>query len=144
LLGLAPIRSWASVWCVAGLNTGGVSELVTTALMRGRCCEVLGEKSRMPELSTEMFLVGLCSMLDTMLSRPMHEAIAELPLSAGARAALLGESSPQRTLLDAVCAYEQADWDLATTTIESLGLAGDDLAEAYTGSLRWTRELSTQ
>jgi c-di-GMP-related signal transduction protein len=142
LMGLAPIRSWASVWCVAGLNTGGVSELVTTALIRGRCCELLGERIREAEASSEMFLIGLCSMLDVMLERTMADAIGDLPLSPAARAALLGGTNLERTLLDGVIAYEQGEWEQATSTVEQLGLAGDDLAVAYTRSLRWARELT--
>jgi c-di-GMP-related signal transduction protein len=142
LLGLAPIRSWASVWCVAGLNTGGVSELVTTVLIRGRCCELLAQQLRNADASSEMFLVGLCSMLDAMLGRSMSEVIGDLPLSPAARGALLGEANVERTILDAVAAYEQGEWGTATTRIESLGIAGDELASAYTSSLRWARELS--
>ena len=141
LMGLAPIRSWASVWCVAGLNTGGVSELVTTVLIRGRCCELLAEKLTDAEGSSELFLVGLCSMLDAMLGQPMEEAIRELPLSAAARGALLGEPNTERTLLDAVIAYEQGEWDDATARVQALDLGGQDLAEAYTASLRWARDL---
>jgi c-di-GMP-related signal transduction protein len=142
MLGLAPVRTWASVWCVAGLNTGGISELVTTVLIRGRSCELLAEQRR-DEHSSEMFLVGLCSMLDLMLGRPMREAIADLPLSTAARQALIGEPNAQRTLLDAVITYEQAEWDTATASAETIGLRGADLAEAYTASLRWARELAT-
>lgn len=142
LMGLAPIRSWASVWCVAGLNTGGVSELVTTALIRGRCCELLAERQAREDSSSEMFLVGVCSLLDVMLGQPMEEAIRELPLSPSARGALLGEQNAERTLLDAVTAYEQGEWDLATGAADRVGLAGEDLAEAYTGSLRWARDLA--
>jgi len=143
MLGLAPVRTWASVWCVAGLNTGGISELVTTVLIRGRSCGLLAEQRR-DEHSSEMFLVGLCSMLDLMLGRPMREAIADLPLSTAARQALIGgEPNAQRTLLDAVITYEQAEWDTATASAETIGLRGADLAEAYTASLRWARELAT-
>ena len=142
LLGLAPIRSWASVWCVAGLNTGGIPELVTTVLIRGRCCELLAERLPESEHSSEMFLVGLCSMLDLMLGRPMKEAVGDLPLSQGTRNALLGEPNTPRALLDAVIAYERGDWDDATAMVESVGLAGGELARAYTNALRWARDLA--
>jgi EAL and modified HD-GYP domain-containing signal transduction protein len=142
LLGLAPIRSWASVWCVAGLNTGGIPELVTTVLIRGRCCELLAERLPESDHSAEMFLVGLCSMLDLMLGRPMKETVADLPLSQATRSALLGEPNTPRALLDAVIAYERGDWDDATTMIESAGLAGGELARAYTSALRWARDLA--
>ncbi len=142
LLGLAPIRSWASVWCLAGLNTGGVSELVTTALIRGRCCELLGEELREGDAAPDFFLIGLCSLLDVMLGQPMKDAIADLPLSPVARGALLGEQNAARALLDAVVAHEQGEWDDATSQTAGVGIDGHRLAQAYTSSLRWARELS--
>src|SRR5262249_34958001 len=43
MLGLEKIQRWASIWVLAGLNSAGISETVTVALMRARCCELLGE-----------------------------------------------------------------------------------------------------
>jgi EAL and modified HD-GYP domain-containing signal transduction protein len=41
LLGVGPIRKWASVWCLAMLNAGATSEVATIALLRARPCELL-------------------------------------------------------------------------------------------------------
>lgn len=142
LLGLAPIRSWASVWCLAGLNVGGTSELVTVALIRARCCELLAEHIVAADKVAEFFLVGLCSPLDAMLGRPMEEAIADLPLSREAEGALLGRPNNLRSLLDATMAYERGAWEEATEAAGRAGLTGPLLAKAYTGALRWARELS--
>jgi c-di-GMP-related signal transduction protein len=141
LMGLAPIRSWASVWCLAGLNTGGTSELVTVALIRARCCELLAEHLTGAQNVAEFFLVGLCSSLDAMLGRPMEEAIAELPLSLEAEQALLGRPNTARWVLDAAMAYERGAWDEATDAATRAGLNGQMLAEAYTSALKWAREL---
>jgi EAL and modified HD-GYP domain-containing signal transduction protein len=141
LLGLGPIRKWASVWCLARLNHGRTTELATLALLRARSCEMLAEG--LPEVdSHEMFLVGLCSLLDTMLGRPMTEAIAELPLSEEASAALLGEAGPMRSVLDAVTAYDRGEWELSLDAVESAGAVEADLPRAYTGALAWARGLS--
>ena len=143
LMGLGPIRSWASVWCLAGLNTGGTPELVTTALVRARCCELLGGHLERPEETPELFLIGLCSLLDVVLERPLAEAIADLPLSLEAREAVLGEStSPSRLVLNAVMAYERGAWDVAAEELQTLNLAKRLLAQAYTGALAWARELT--
>jgi EAL and modified HD-GYP domain-containing signal transduction protein len=142
LLGLAPIRSWASVWCLAGLNTGGTSELVTVALIRARCCELLAQGLEDRVNVSEFFLVGLCSPLDAMLGRPMEEAIADLPLSAEAEDALLGRPNTARSVLEATMAYESGAWDEATGAAARVGLSGATLADAYAGALRWARELS--
>ena len=54
--------------------------------------------------SGEPFLVGLCSLLDVILDRPMADAIAELPLSEAVREALLGGDNALRSVLDTVIA----------------------------------------
>ena len=143
LLGVEPIRSWASVWCVAGLNSSGTFELATTALVRARCCELLGEHFSKADEVPELFLIGLCSLLDAMLGRPLHEAIADLPLSPAARSAVLGEErNAARCVLDAVVAYENGLWDEAALASHGAGLTPALLADAYAGALRWAREFS--
>lgn len=139
LLGMGPIRKWASVWCLAKLNAGGTSELATLAMLRARACELLAEDVADID-ANEMFLVGLCSLLDAMLGLPMHEALADLPLSEPARNALLGERNPLRAILNAVMAYEVGSWEQALTS----EFVTDELIlpRAYSSALVWARELS--
>jgi EAL and modified HD-GYP domain-containing signal transduction protein len=142
LLGINQIRKWASVWAVAGLNTGGASEMVTMALVRARCCELVGVKTANAELGSQYFLLGLCSLFDAMLGRPMAEAIQELPLSSMLRAALLGEPNEARSVLDVIIAYERGEWDSAIAGAELLGIGGDLIPASYADALKWSRELS--
>jgi EAL and modified HD-GYP domain-containing signal transduction protein len=143
LLGINQIRKWASVWSLAGLN-GGTSETMSLALIRARCCELMGTRLSGPEVGGEMFLLGLCSLLDVILSQPMEVAIADIQLSATVRGALLGEHNTGRAVLDAVIAYERADWDRATHVSKGVGLAESELPDAYADSLAWARELAQE
>jgi EAL and modified HD-GYP domain-containing signal transduction protein len=141
LLGVVPIRKWASVWCLAKLNAGTTSELTTIALLRARACELLGDD--MDEANTgELFLVGLCSMLEAILGRPMAEAIADLPLSDLAREALLGHDNALRSVLDSVIAYEDGGWEDAVASAATIGAPEPQLQQAYTGALTWAHELT--
>jgi EAL and modified HD-GYP domain-containing signal transduction protein len=139
LLGIEPIRKWTTVWCLAGLSAGATTELATLSLLRARTCELLGESSSIAE-SAELFLVGLFSLLDVMLSRPMSEAVDGLPLSAGAMAALLGEPNTLRSVVDAVIAHERGEWNDAASLAEASGLQPSALADAYTNALRWVQD----
>ncbi len=141
MIGLDPIRKWVSVWSVAGLNTGGTSELVTVSLLRARCCELLGQRLPGRGGESELFLLGLCSLLDAIMDRPLADAIAELPLSADVKGALLGESNTARAVLDTVVAYENGAWGEAMAGAERLGLPGDAPAAAYGEAMQWAREL---
>jgi EAL and modified HD-GYP domain-containing signal transduction protein len=142
LIGIEQIRRWASVWAMAGLNGGGSPEVVTTAILRGRCCEVLGTAVRDPEYASALFLLGLCSLLDTMLERPMSAVVDGLPLNADTRKALLGDDNPERRLLDAVIACERGAWESAAEYAACLGISNGDLASAYADALRWGHDIA--
>jgi EAL and modified HD-GYP domain-containing signal transduction protein len=139
LLGTGPIRKWASVWCLAKLSAGSTSELATMAMLRARACELMAEK-RLDVDAGEMFLVGLCSLLDAMLNRPMKDALAELPLSDAARQALLGRQNSLRAVLEVVMAYEAGSWEeaLASDVIDD----ERTLPRVYSSALMWAREIS--
>lgn len=142
MIGIAPIRKWVSVWSIAGLTSGGTSELATVSLLRARCCEMLGEKIGPKAGDSELFLLGLCSLLDAILDRPLEEAIADLPLGADVRGALLGEANTARAVLDVVIAYETGLWDEAVEKARALGMPDNAPARVYADALTWARELS--
>ncbi|MEQ1760213.1 MAG: HDOD domain-containing protein [Vicinamibacterales bacterium] len=141
LLGLDQVRKWASVWALAGLNEGASAELVTVAILRARACELLAQSVLTREQSSEYFLLGLCSLLDVILRKPMEEALSELPISDTVRDALLGVDNRARQVLDAVIAYERANWDDAAAGAEKAGIALAALPEAYADALRWANEM---
>lgn len=141
LLGVAQIRKWASVWSLAGLSDGGTPETVSMALVRARCCELAGEQTQSPDAGS-YFLLGLCSLLNVILQRPMADALADMPLPAAIREALLGGKNHAHTVLDTMVAYEQGHWDNAVAGAAAIGLKEEALSAIYADALRWARELS--
>jgi c-di-GMP-related signal transduction protein len=141
LLGVQHVRKWASVWAMAGVNSGGTPEMVSVALLRARSCELIGE-SWSNGAGGELFLLGMCSTLDAILDQPMANAIEGLHLTRGVREALLGGTNAMRSILDAVKAHEQGNWDEAATSLRALGLPDSLLPVAYADALRWARELT--
>ena len=138
LLGLDQVRKWASLWALAGVNRGP-SELVTMTIVRARACELLGQSLGHADRGAGLFLLGLCSLLDALLQRPLELAIADLPLAADIRAALLGHDNVPRQVLDAVVAHEQGRWLDGTRLVAGLGLGPDALAAAFVDALTWQR-----
>jgi EAL and modified HD-GYP domain-containing signal transduction protein len=140
LLGIDHIRKWALVWSLAGLD-GEASETVSLALIRARCCEILGTAMSGPEAGAKMFLMGLCSLLDALLNQPLEIVMADLQISTEVRDALLGNPGTLRSVLDSVIAYERADWDHAASLAQGLGLPEQALADAYAKALPWSAGL---
>jgi c-di-GMP-related signal transduction protein len=142
MLGVQQVKKWASVWAMAGLNSGGTPEVVSVALLRARSCELIGTAWKGPEAGAELFLLGMCSMLDAIVDQPMERAIAGLQLTPGVRDALLGGDNPMRSILDAVVAHEQGDWDRSGEIMQSLKLDAELAPRAYTDALKWARDIS--
>lgn len=142
LLGVGQVRKWASVWSLASVAQGGNAEVLPVAIIRARCCEILGDSAASVKRDSGLFLLGMCSLLDVMLGRPMAAALADLPLAAEIRDALVGKPNVARSILDAVIAYERGDFDAAAALAERLGLRAETLAAAYGDALRYARELS--
>jgi EAL and modified HD-GYP domain-containing signal transduction protein len=142
LLGRDTIRRWASLWVLASLNDKAISEVVATATIRARCCEVLGA-SASDELGSQGFLLGLCSLLDAILERPMADVLADLPIDAETKAALLGTDNEMRRLLDCAIAYENGDWQRAADLARAVGIRPATLQTAYADAIKWSRALDT-
>ena len=142
LLGVDQIRRWADVWALAGSGSTSAPEAMSLALMRARSCEVVGTALAGPEAGDTMFLTGLCSLLDVILNRPLESILAELNFPAEVKEALLGGPTLGRGILDAVIAYEQADWELASATASRIGLSEEVLIQSYQEALPWIHTMS--
>lgn len=142
LLGIQQVRRWASVWAMAGVNSGGTPEMVSVALLRARSCEVIGQAWAGADAGSQLFLLGMCSLLDAILDQPMEKAIAGIQLTPGVRNALLGGTNVMRSILDAVIAHEHGDWDRAAGILRTFGLSEHLLSSAYSDALCWARELA--
>lgn len=139
LLGVETVRRWASIWTVAALaepGRGSHIELLTMAIIRARCCELLDAPNH-----GDGFLLGMCSLLDALLGQPLDALLELLPLGDEVRHALGGGQNARRLLLDCVIAYERGAWDTCEQLAARAGLDPAKLPVAYREALAWARGL---
>jgi c-di-GMP-related signal transduction protein len=141
LLGRDTIKRWVSLWSLASLGDRSNAALLSAATLRGRFCELLAERGGRDEAAAEGFLLGLCSMLDAILERPMSAIVPDLPLPDAMKAALLGEDNTYSRMLRCAAAYEQGEWDEAIELAEAAGVDANTLAATYAAALKWSTEL---
>jgi EAL and modified HD-GYP domain-containing signal transduction protein len=144
LLGRDVVRRWASLWIVAGLGTEAHSELVVMSAVRARTCETIATVARGARAGDEAFLLGMCSLLDVLLGRPMSVVAAELPLEEATRQALCGEAGVARDTLDCVIAHERGDWAQSAALAARAGLKPESVQPAFLEALRWSREFQSE
>jgi len=72
LLGEREFRRWVSVVAVVSMASDKAPELIRTALTRGYFCEDLSRLIGMSAQSSDLFLMGLLSVTDALLDRPLE------------------------------------------------------------------------
>jgi EAL and modified HD-GYP domain-containing signal transduction protein len=125
LLGGDSIRKWANMLLMSKLVEGKPQELLVTALVRARMCELLEESK-----SGEMFTIGLMSLLDALMDTPLIELLDELSLSSPVTMALLDYKGEKGRILHNVIRYEQGGWDDLVVDIENVQAYFDAYIEA--------------
>ncbi|WP_292750040.1 EAL and HDOD domain-containing protein, partial [Methylophaga sp. UBA3593] len=78
MLGQNKIKTWASLLCLSGLDDKP-NELRTTAMIRGRMCELLAKHYK--GHADVFFAAGLFSTLDALMDKPLEVLLQDLPLS---------------------------------------------------------------
>jgi c-di-GMP-related signal transduction protein len=142
LLGLEAIRKWVSLVTLAGMGEKKPEALVVASVVRAKFCESIGRASGQGQNATELFLMGLFSLIDAILDKPMEKLLYALPISSEIRETLLGNQSHYRAVYDLVCAYERSRWDQVSDLADSVCMNEELLAEAYIESVAWARELT--
>ncbi|HKW16671.1 MAG TPA: HDOD domain-containing protein [Terriglobales bacterium] len=140
MLGESEVRRWVRLVATLTICENRSSELISSAMIRGRFCELLGP--RVPHGQSDLFLMGLFSMIDAILEIPMAKVLEVVPVDHETKAVLLGERSRIRPLYDLMLARESGDWATTAQRSRELGLAENEVAEASWQAMQWTRQIS--
>jgi EAL and modified HD-GYP domain-containing signal transduction protein len=141
LVGDQEVRKWASVAAVLGIAGDTSNELVLTSLTRGRCCELLAPLRSARRDGQSLFLLGVFSLMDAMLGRPISEIVSEIALPDVVRAALLGAPNRHAKILELVNAFEAGRWGEVRELARGVGLNESQLSSAYLEAVDWAQRI---
>ena len=116
-------------------------ELLVTAAVRGKLCELIGDDLIGADWKPELFLVGALSLIDAMLDQPMSDVLDDLLLADDLKLALQGEASPLRPVLEFVECYERADWAACAELSSTHGNVETKALDRYTQAVSWATAL---
>jgi c-di-GMP-related signal transduction protein len=113
---------------------------VLSALVRARFCELLSPK--IPHGDSDLFLMGLLSLMDTILEIPMFQVLDHVPIDQETKSVLLGGASRLRPFYQLMLAQESGEWKTAGELTNQLHLTESDVAGCYWQAMEWAREVS--
>ena len=140
MLGEDAFRRSISLAIMSEMNSEQPVEILHMGLLRARFCELAARIFRQDP--SEQYLLGLFSLLPAMLSVPMEEIVACLPLRGAVCEALTGVENSERSLLSWIEAHEQGKWETCDRIASAQGLHSSQLIVWYEEALIWAASAS--
>ena len=137
LLGTEEIKKWTYLISLTIIGADKPAEIVSQSLLRAKFLEVLGTRMGYHGRQSEIFLMGLVSMMDVLLERPLDEVLNEISVSEDLQNALIRHDGPFSTIYNVMSFYERGDWDLMVPLTSGMSLSGSEVADCYYEALKW-------
>ncbi|WP_026507356.1 EAL and HDOD domain-containing protein [Butyrivibrio sp. MC2013] len=141
LLGQKELKKWITTAVTRELCADRPSEIARLSMIRARFAENLAPSFGMGVASSELFLMGLFSVLNLILDKPMEEALKLVNVTKDIENALLNRNGKLYPVLDFITNYETASWQEVFRQIIVGELDMDEVYKAYLDALVWYRKL---
>lgn len=142
MIGEVGIRRFLSLISMAGLAANKPDELIKVSLVRAKFCELLGNHPGSSAETSELFTLGLFSLIDAIMDDSMENLMSQIPLSSNIKEVLISRTGDLSGYLSLVESYERGDWEEIDEATNIMGIDHDDLPRQYMESLSWADSLN--
>ncbi len=144
MLGWNNLRNWLRVVLLSQMSESPhASELVFLSAQRGKFLEQVGMDHDFWGFEPDsLFLLGMFSLLEALLNRPMAEIVKYLPLTDKLKGALcMEENNEYVPMLKLARYFEEAKFDRSDAMVNQLSLDTAKVNQAYRASIEWANKL---
>ncbi|MCX8047644.1 MAG: HDOD domain-containing protein [Anoxybacillus gonensis] len=141
LLGTNHLKSWLTVLTLQEPNEPFKNEIIINSLIRAKTLEQLAERIHLRDEKETLFFMGICSSLDLLLQRPLHEILQELHVDEAIQRGLNGHSCIYSILYDLIIALETNDTAKIRDLTNTLGISLSETLATYQHSIEWVVQL---
>jgi c-di-GMP-related signal transduction protein len=140
ILGEREIRRWIRLVALVSAGMQKTSDLLLSALVRARFCELLA--TRIPRTQSDLFLMGMISMMDAILEIPMPEILEAIALDKDSKSVLSGIGGRLQPVYDLMLKQEAGDWESAREPAALLHISESETGELWWQAMQWARQVS--
>ncbi len=141
MLGQRELKKWINTAVTKELCADRPSEITRMSLIRAKFSEELAPLFDKAGLTSELFLMGLFSVLDLILDKPMTEALEMVKVSKQIQDALISGKGELAPILNFIQEYENASWQEVSRLMVLQNIDMDKVYDAYISSLKWYKDL---
>jgi c-di-GMP-related signal transduction protein len=142
LLGEREVRRWIRLVATLGAGQDRPSELLLSALVRARFCELFSPE--VPHQGADLFLLGLLSLMDAILQMSMDQVLESIPVDHEIKAVLQGRPSPLNRFYQLMLAQESGDWRRVSELATELHLDENTIADTYWDAVLWAQQVTAE
>ena len=138
MLGQRELKKWINAAVANNLYSDKPSEVTRLSLLRAKFAENLASLFDISKMQTsELFLMGLFSVLDLILNTSMEEALNMVKVTKEISDALVYHKGVLAPVLEFVLEYEKADWQEVSRLMILQNISINQVYDAYIQSLQW-------
>lgn len=142
LLGLTELRKYLYLLAMreSGLSADSdvYKEIMYSSLFRAKICELLAKRQKKENYS-EYFLVGMFSMIDSLLQRPIKSIINQLPFSEEVIITICNGETEMTPYLKFSIALNKLDWTKINEYRLLFDLTEDEMERLYVEATQWAQ-----
>jgi c-di-GMP-related signal transduction protein len=142
MIGEVGIRRFLSLISMAGLAGNKPDELIRVSLVRAKFCELLGNHPGRSAEASELFTLGLFSLIDAIMDDSMENLMSQIPISSNIKEVLISRTGDLSGYLSLVESYERGDWGEIEEATNIMGIDESHLPGQYMESLSWADSLN--
>lgn len=140
LLGINGLKKWSLIYLAEGLRNDKPDILFVNTLTRAKFSESVAEDFDIEKKSGELFTMGMLSMMDAFLNRPLEDIIDEISLTDEVRRALLKGEGLLGEILELAIAFERVKWQEIAIIEKNYGLNPRKLYQKYLDAVDFSYE----
>jgi EAL and modified HD-GYP domain-containing signal transduction protein len=140
-MGKLEFMKWATLVTLRNFNDSNNEAILDTSIVRARFGETIALKADLETRASDVFIMGMFSDIDVLLSQPMEKALLDIPISEDIKAALLGEENIFFYIKQLIISYEKADWDSFSFHAKLLGIKEEEVPVLYKDAVIWSAQM---
>lgn len=141
ILGQRELKKWINTVITKELCADRPSEVARTSMLRAKFMECLAPVFGLGTKASEVFLMGLFSILDIILDMPMEEALKKVNVTKEISDALVYHKGDLANIYSFVISYEAADWQEISRQLIVLNVDTNTIYQAYTETMCWYKSM---
>src|SRR2546425_406090 len=141
MLGERETHRWVRLVATLSAGQNKTSELVLSALVRARFCKLFSPKIQ--DGSSDLFLLGLLSLMDAILEIPMQDVPGQSADRSGDQGRAAARRQPPAAALSTRAGAVIGRLGKHQRTDQKIHLTDSEVAESYWQAMQWARQVNS-